>query len=240
MSETCFYAVLQITADATSAEIKSAYRNLVKRHHPDINGPNSNHDQIAQINAAYEVLGDEQRRRQYDAYLRHPFSQYFPNTPEQAQQDRDRRTRTATRQYQQRKTGQSTDADLDQWIKLVYRPINRLIDTLTDSLEGELVELSADPFDDELMDKFCAYLDKCGDRLSQARHSLASMPNPSVVAGVAAHLYYCLERIGDGLDELGYFPLNYDETRLHAGQEMFRTAGGLHYEAQSALASLGL
>ncbi|MEM9770192.1 MAG: DnaJ domain-containing protein [Cyanobacteria bacterium P01_D01_bin.73] len=239
MSEQCFYAVLQITADATAAEIKSAYRNLVKRHHPDINGPSSNHDQIARINAAYEVLGDEQRRRQYDAYLRHPFSQYFPN-PEQEQRDRAQRTRTATRQYQQRKTGQSTDADLDQWIKLVYRPINRLIDTLTDSLEGEIVELSADPFDDELMEKFCEYLDKCGDRLSQARHSLASMPNPSVVAGVAAHLYYCLERIGDGLDELAYFPMNYDETRLHAGQEMFRTAGGLHYEARNALESLGL
>ncbi len=103
-----------------------------------------------------------------------------------------------------------------------------------------MIDLSADPFDDELMDKFCAYLDKCGDRLSQARHSLASMPNPSIVAGVAAHLYYCLERIGDGLDELAYFPMNYDETRLHAGQEMFRTAGGLHYEAQNALSSLGL
>ena len=245
MTQTCPYDVLGVAPTATADDIKRAYRQLVKRYHPDTQNPDSGHDQVARINAAYEVLGDVQRRRQYDAQRDDPFGgglgngwgtgfgDDFPSSYHE-------RNRTVHTQYRQRKTGQSTDADLDRWIKLVYQPIDRFLGSLTDSLEGELVELSADPFDDELMERFCEYLDRCGDRLSQARHSLASLPNPSVVAGVAAHLYYSLDRISDGLDELAYFPMNYDETRLHAGQEMFRTADGLHWEAQTALQSLGL
>jgi len=46
------------------------------------------------------------------------------------------------------------------------------------------------------------------------------MPNPPSVAGAAAHLYYCLNHVGDGLDELDYFrsTMSY----LHMGQELFR------------------
>jgi molecular chaperone DnaJ len=64
------------------------------------------------------------------------------------------------------------------------------------------------------------------------------MPNPPSVAGAAAHLYYCLNQIGDGLDELEYFPLNYDERYLHMGQELFRIATGLHCEAQESLEAI--
>ena len=61
------------------------------------------------------------------------------------------------------------------------------------------------------------------------------MPNPSNLAGVAAHLYYCLDRVADGIEELEFFTLNYDDRCLHAGQEMFRIAAGLRYEAQAAI-----
>ncbi len=246
MTQACPYTVLGVTATATAADIKQAYRQLVKRYHPDTKNPGSSHDQVARINAAYEVLGDAQRRRQYDA--QQTFGNFGSDRPSGFTSDftngftndYHQRNQTAHTQYQKRKTGQSADDDLDRWIKLVYRPIDRFMDTLNDTLNSELIDLSADPFDDELMGNFCEYLERCGDRLSQARHALASLPNPSIVAGVAAHLYYCLDRVSDGLDELAYFPMNYDETRLHAGQEMFRTADGLHWEAQSALQSLGL
>jgi molecular chaperone DnaJ len=57
------------------------------------------------------------------------------------------------------------------------------------------------------------------------------MPNPSNLAGVAANLYYCLNQIEDGLDDLEMFLLNYDEHYLHVGQELFRIARGLKREA---------
>jgi len=43
--------------------------------------------------------------------------------------------------------------------------------------------------------------------------------------------------VGDGLDELDYFPLNYDEHYLHVGQEL-RIAAGLHCEAQVSLEAI--
>ena len=63
------YATLGLTKSATADEIKKAYRNLAFKYHPDRNpGDASAEEKFKQINAAYSVLGDETKRRQYDAY----------------------------------------------------------------------------------------------------------------------------------------------------------------------------
>ena len=54
------YAVLEVSPTATAAEIKAAYRRLVKQHHPDAGGDDQ---RILALNAAWEVLGDAERRR---------------------------------------------------------------------------------------------------------------------------------------------------------------------------------
>ncbi|CEP14292.1 hypothetical protein [Parasitella parasitica] len=60
------YETLGIPKSATADEIKRAYRKLALRYHPDKN-PNST-DKFKEISHAYEVLGDEQKRRVYDKY----------------------------------------------------------------------------------------------------------------------------------------------------------------------------
>ncbi len=50
------YDTLKVNPSASQAEIKQAYRRLVKQFHPDTN-QEADHDQIVRINAAYEVLG---------------------------------------------------------------------------------------------------------------------------------------------------------------------------------------
>ena len=57
------YATLGVAPGATTAEIKAAYRALVKRHHPDAGGDQRT---ILALNAAWEVLRDGDRRRHYD------------------------------------------------------------------------------------------------------------------------------------------------------------------------------
>jgi DnaJ-domain-containing protein 1 len=59
-----FYRVLGVDRSATKEDLKKAYRTLAKAHHPDVQ---PGHEvKLKEINAAYEVLRDPERRRQYD------------------------------------------------------------------------------------------------------------------------------------------------------------------------------
>ncbi len=62
-----YYSILGITQEATSIEIKKAYRSLAKKYHPDTN-PNNKvaQEKFTTITAAYEVLSDEKKRQEYD------------------------------------------------------------------------------------------------------------------------------------------------------------------------------
>ena len=226
MADLNHYQTLEVNPAATQAEIKQAYRRMAKRFHPDSNHNIQDSDRIRRINAAYEVLNDPQQRRFYDRQL---------SSSTKAK----RNHRQQNQQYrQQGKTGRNTDEHLQQWLEWVYVPVNRFLCHILNSLEEEIDELSADPFDDELLEAFQAYLEDCQQFLSQARSAFGSMPNPANVASVAAHLYYCLDRVGDGIEELNWFTLNYDEHYLHTGQELFRIASQLRREAQGAMNNL--
>jgi len=63
-----YYQVLGVEKDASQQEIKKAFRQLALRYHPDHNpeNPKQAEETFKGINEAYEVLGDDARRRQYD------------------------------------------------------------------------------------------------------------------------------------------------------------------------------
>lgn len=63
------YAVLGVQKNATQDELKSAYRKLAMKYHPDRNpGDKVAEEKFKKISAAYNILGDEQKRRQYDNF----------------------------------------------------------------------------------------------------------------------------------------------------------------------------
>ena len=66
--ETDYYKVLDVSPEATDKEITRAYRKLAKQYHPDSH-PGSE-DRFKEISAAYDVLGDATKRKEYDEVRR--------------------------------------------------------------------------------------------------------------------------------------------------------------------------
>jgi len=63
-----YYDVLGVTRDADDAEIKRAFRRLAQRHHPDVDTDDGAEQRFKEVNEAYRVLSDRQRRTAYDMF----------------------------------------------------------------------------------------------------------------------------------------------------------------------------
>lgn len=64
-----YYEVLGVSRDASANDIKKAYRKLAMKHHPDVNRHDENSEEaIKEINEAYSVLNDPQKREMYNLY----------------------------------------------------------------------------------------------------------------------------------------------------------------------------
>ena len=62
-----FYKVLEVSQKATEEELKSSYRRLSKKYHPDVNPGNAEAEKrFQEISEAYGVLGDKEKRKAYD------------------------------------------------------------------------------------------------------------------------------------------------------------------------------
>ncbi len=61
-----YYEILGVSSDADTKTIKSAYRVLIKQYHPDINKEPGSEIKFKEIQEAYEVLSDEEKRNRYD------------------------------------------------------------------------------------------------------------------------------------------------------------------------------
>jgi len=62
------YETLEITDSASEAEIKKAYRKQARKYHPDVNKDPSAEDKFKEINSAYEILSDKEKKQQYDMH----------------------------------------------------------------------------------------------------------------------------------------------------------------------------
>jgi curved DNA-binding protein len=62
------YETLEISENASESEIKKAYRKLARKYHPDVNKEASAEEKFKEINAAYEILSDKEKKAQYDMH----------------------------------------------------------------------------------------------------------------------------------------------------------------------------
>jgi molecular chaperone DnaJ len=203
------YRVLGVSPQASGAEIKAAYRALVKRHHPDAGGDAST---ILALNAAWEVLGDGDRRRRYDAQ-RLPVEAHAKAAAEGV-------ARPAGRPS----AGAAGDEEITLWLQQVYGPVDRLLGQVVNPFAAQLRALAADPYDDTLMEAFCAFLEQCQGRLARGETLYRSQPCPAGLKELGLDLYYCLSLMKDALVDLERFTMGYVDSYLRDGRELLRQA----------------
>ncbi len=232
------YEVLEISPTATQADIKRAYRRLAKKFHPDSNHSMASHEHIAVINAAYEVLGDPSQRKTYDTYLNGAYGYRRPSSSA----NRPSPKRTATDPQRPRRSRRTSARDVDealnQWLQFVYHPVCQSLSHILSAFDQEIDALSADPFDDELIEDFQRYIDQSRELLTKVQGLFRARPNPSSLAKTASNLYHCLNQVGDGIDELERFITSYDDYYLHTGHELFRIARALKQDAQADMSHI--
>ena len=201
------YTVLGVNSTASNSEIKAAYRQLVKLHHPDAGGDDQ---QMLALNAAWEVLGDAERRKAFDRTRPQPGWVASPKDLHRASRAHERAV--------------AADDALVEWLRRVYAPIDRMLGEVINPFPKQLKALSADPYDDELMEAFCSYLEASGRRMEKVKQLFQSMPTPVSVRGFGLSLYHCLSEVEDALAELERYTMGYVDGYLHDGREMLREA----------------
>merc|ERR1711879_385647 len=68
MGAKSLYETLEVSENSSADEIKKAYRKLARKYHPDVNKDKDAEEKFKEINAAYEVLSDAEKKQQYDQY----------------------------------------------------------------------------------------------------------------------------------------------------------------------------
>jgi len=195
------YQILKVDPSAKLEEIKKAYRKLVKIHHPDKGGDSK---VMLEINSAWEILKKEHRN---------PNLNKFENLKVYNQ-----------KQYKKDTNDYSKSEDIKKWFHNIYLPIDKLLGQIINPLGSKIRDLSADPYDQLLMDSFCQYIEKSKNKITRIKKIYTSFPSPSIIRDFSLDLYHCLSQVEDGISELERYTMGYVDEYLHDGKSMITLA----------------
>ena len=211
-----FYKELGLSPTATAAEIKVAYRQLVKRYHPDAGG---DPQRIVAINLAYGVLSQAETRQAYDT------AQQGSHQDRPAPPHRQRRRRPSP-------PSPHPPVATYQWLRLVFDPANRQLSKIITPFPGQLRSLAANPYDDETMAVFCRYISDSQRRVDLVQALYQSCCAPVALTGLSTDLYRCFCHVQEGLSQLSFYTRGYVDDYLRDGREVMRLARQLRHGLQ--------
>ena len=195
------YQILKVHPNAKREDIKKSYRELVKIHHPDRGGDAKT---MLEINAAWAIL----KKKHKNINFKTVNTSKVPNQNE----------------YKKNITNNSKSEDIKNWFQTIYIPIDKLLGQIINPLSSKIRDLSADPYDEMLMDSFCVYLDKSKSKIKKIKILYTSIVSPSLIKGFSLELYHCLSQVEDGLNELERYTMGYVDNYLHDGKSMLAEA----------------
>ena len=195
------YQILKVHSDAKIEDIKKAYRELVKIHHPDKGGDAKI---ILEINEAWEILKKKHNNLNLNKL----------NNSKTYKQNK----------YKKETNNYFKSEDIHIWFQNVYLPIDKLLGEIINPLSKNIRELSADPYDQLLMDSFCLYLKKSKNKINKVKQIYTATVSPSIIRDFSLDLYHCLSQVEDGLNEIERYTMGYVDNYLHDGKSMITEA----------------
>ncbi len=195
------YQILKIHPSANLEEIKKAYRKLVKIHHPDKGGDSA---VMLEVNSAWEIL--KKKHKNLNSTKVNNLKVYKQN------------------EYKRESNNYSNSEDIKKWFHNIYLPIDKLLGQIINPLGSNIRDLSADPYDQILMDSFCLYLEKSKNKLTKIKKIYTSFASPSIIRDFSLDLYHCLSHVEDGINELERYTMGYVDNYLHDGKAMIALA----------------
>ena len=195
------YQILKVHPRAKLEDIKKAYRKLVKIHHPDKGGDS---EIMLEINSAWEILKKQHKDLNLNT-INH--SKVFNKN-----------------EYKKGNNNYSSSEDIKKWFQNIYLPIDKLLGQIINPLGSRIRDLSADPYDQLLMDSFCLYLEKSKIKITKIKKIYTSFASPSIIRDFSLDLYHCLSQVEDGINELERYTMGYVDNYLHDGKSMIALA----------------
>ena len=195
------YKILKVHPSTKLEDIKKAYRELVKIYHPDKGGDAK---VIIEINEAWEILKNKHKDLNSNTFNN---SQFYKKN-----------------EYKKETNNYSKSQDIKNWFQNIYLPIDKLLGQIINPLSSKIKELSADPYDQLLMDSFCLYLEQSKNKITKVKVIYTSFASPTIIRDFSLDLYYCLSQVEDGLNELERYTMGYVDNYLHDGKSMIAEA----------------
>ena len=195
------YQILKVHPSSKLEEIKKAYRKLVKIHHPDKGGDSAI---MLEVNSAWQIL----KKKHKDLHLNN-----INNSKLYKQNE-----------YKRETNNYSKPEDIKKWFQNIYLPIDKLLGQIINPLGSKIRDLSADPYDQILMDSFCLYLEKSKNKITKIKKIYTSFASPSIIRDFSLDLYHCLSHVEDGINELERYTMGYVDNYLHDGKAMIALA----------------
>ena len=91
-------------------------------------------------------------------------------------------------------------------------------------MNNEIKELSADPYDDQLMEKFCNYINLSQKKIEKVDKIYNKKLVPKSISSLGIDLYYCFSQVKDALSEFDRYSQGYVDDYLFDGKEMIKEA----------------
>ncbi len=207
-----YYEVLGVSPGVSSDDIKKAFRQLVKKLHPDLDYSKQDATQRIQakevmqkINQAYEILIDKQKRIAYDKTIGITHI-------------------SLDRVRQQVNKAKNEEVLREVFLATVFHPKRRAIVKVLNLYKKRLADLEADIYDEQLLDDFADYIDTIENTLRDASNAFTESPPPESLEGSVTWMRHSIAQASDGLDELNYFRNNFDYDHLSMAGNLFKIA----------------